>query len=112
MLERGKIFTKLETYQQLKLDTESQKYLVIRSFPLYSHALWHLFSPGNLPKSHEDSPAGHVDIFITGEMEVTPHAPTDLGGAWGDSYRPWRKYWRLERLAKAGLHGLKQKTSS
>ena len=62
-LEGGKTFTKIDfnqAYQQLKLDEESKKYVVINTHKgLYSVALWYLIGSRHLPESHGKSPSGH-----------------------------------------------------
>ena len=107
-LEGGKIFTKLDlsqAYQQLKLDAESQKYLVINTHKglfRYTRLPFGVSSaPGIFQKAMETLLQGisHVsvyidDILITGETE-TDHLQT-LERV-------------LERLAKAGLRAKKNK---
>ena len=107
-LEGGKIFTKLDlsqAYQQLKLDAESQKYLVINTHKglfRYTRLPFGISSaPGIFQKAMETLLQGipHVtvyidDILITGETEA-------------DHLQTLEKV--LERLAKAGLRAKKRK---
>ena len=107
-LEGGKIFTKLDlsqTYQQLKQDAESQKYLVINTHKglfRYTRLPYGVSSaPGIFQKAMETLLQGipHVtvyidDILITGETEA-------------DHLQTLERV--LERLAKAGLRVKKNK---
>ena len=108
MLEGGKTFTKLDlsqAYQQLKLDTESRKYVVINTHKglfRYTHLPFGISSaPGIFQKAMESLLQGiaHVivyidDILITGETE-------------SDHMQSLEEV--LKRLVKAGLRVKKHK---
>lgn len=107
-LEGGKTFTKLDlsqAYQQLKLDAESQKYLVINTHKglfRYTRLPYGISSaPGIFQKAMETLLQGipHVtvyidDILITGENDADHLQTLETV---------------LERLAKAGLRAKKNK---
>ena len=107
-LEGGKTFTKLDlsqAYQQLKLDAESQKYLVINTHKglfRYTRLPFGISSaPGIFQKAMETllQRIPHVtvyidDILITGENDVDHLQTLETV---------------LERLAKAGLRAKKKK---
>ena len=107
-LEDGKTYTKLDlsqAYQQLKLDAESQKYLVINTHKglfRYTRLPYGISSaPGIFQKAMETLLQGipHVtvyidDILITGENDADHLQTLETV---------------LERLAKAGLRAKKSK---
>ena len=109
-LEGGKTFTKLDlsqAYRQLKLDAESQEYLVINTHKGLFHYTRLPFgissAPGIFQKAMETLLQGisHVtvyidDILITGENDVDHLQTLETV---------------LERLAKAGLRAMKTSAS-
>ena len=65
-LAGGRVFTKLDltqAYQQLKLDEQSQKYVVINThmglFRVHQTTFWSIVSARDFPEGDGDYPAGH-----------------------------------------------------
>ena len=107
-LEKGKIFTKLDlsqAYQQLKLDAESQKYLVINTHK-------GLFRYTRLPYGISSAPGifqKAMETLLQGIPQVTVYIDDILitGNSEADHLQTLEKV--LERLAKAGLRAKKTK---
>ena len=107
-LERGKIFTKLDlsqAYHQLKLDADSQKYLVINTYKGLFHFTRLPYGISSAPRIFQKA----MEILLRGIPQVTVYIDDILitGKTEADHLHTLEKV--LEQMVKAGLRAKKHK---